>query len=184
MNISDEIVHKVICNIEKASNAKDMDYFCTSRDIFQARMDSYVYRTNKYLQSAIIGEIGNNTFDHNWDFDKNHVRGCYLDLNATDGTIVLADFGRGIKNSLSRVRYFDNDLDALKTAFTEEISGRAPEQRGNGLKFVAENICKNNWSLYFQSGTSCCIIEDRNMYFRDSNISVIGCLAIMNFSGV
>ena len=72
-------------------------------------------------------------------------------------------------------------MEALKAAFTEEISGRAPEQRGNGLKFVAENMIKNKWSLYFQSGNACCVIENGDISFMESKISVIGCLAILSF---
>lgn len=140
MHINDDVVLNVIRDIEKASLEKNMDYFCTTRDVFQARVDAYVLRTNKYLQTAIIGEIGNNTFDHNWDFDVEHVRGAYFNSEYSNGMIVLADFGRGIRKSLQVVKHFDSDLDALKSAFTEEISGRAPEQRGNGLKFVSEDV--------------------------------------------
>lgn len=181
MYITDEIVLDIIKNIEKDSHEKNMDYFCVSRDIFQARVDTFVNRTNRYLESAIIGEIGNNTFDHNWDFDKEHVRGTYFNYEFINGIVVLADFGRGIRESLSLVKKFADDLEALKSAFTEEISGRAPEQRGNGLKFVAENMINNKWSLYFQSGDACCIIENGNISFIKSKISVIGCLAILSF---
>lgn len=181
MHITKEKVLNIINDIEKASHNKNMDFFCTSRDIFQARVDSFVYRTGKYLQAAIIGEIGNNTFDHNWDFDKEHIRGTYFDPD--NELVILADFGRGIRTSLSAVKKFENDLEALKTAFTEPISGRAPEQRGNGLKFVAENMLKNNWTLYFQSGSAYCIIENGKITFTTSDLMVIGCLAILKFSG-
>lgn len=181
MVITDEIVLNIIENIEKDSHEKNMDYFCVSRDIFQARVDTFVNRTKKYLQAAIIGEIGNNTFDHNWDFDKEHVRGTYFNSNSINEIIVLADFGRGVRKSLSLVKKLDSDVEALKAAFTEEISGRAPEQRGNGLKFVAENMIKNKWSLYFQSGNACCVIENGDISFMESKISVIGCLAILSF---
>lgn len=181
MHINNEIILNIIQNIEKDSHEKNMDLFCVSRDIFQARVDTFISRTNKYLQAAIIGEIGNNTFDHNWDFDEDHVRGTYFNYDDCAQTIILADFGRGIKKSLSSIKPFDNDLNAITTAFTEEVSGRAPEQRGNGLKFVAENMIKNKWSLYFQSGVGCCIIEDGIMNFKQCDFSVIGCLAVMKF---
>ena len=63
-----EYIKAVIQEISKASKLHDLDYFCVSRDIFQARLDSFVIRDNKYLESAVIGEIGNNTFDHNMKF--------------------------------------------------------------------------------------------------------------------
>ncbi len=56
-------------------------------------------------------------------------------------TIIIADRGRGIMETLKKVKPgLANDMDALTVVFTERISGRAPEARGNGLKFVYENI--------------------------------------------
>lgn len=178
---STDFLQNIIDNIEKASKDKNLDYFCTTRDVFQARIDSFALKSKKYLQSAIIGEIGNNTFDHNWDFDKNHVRGCYLNLDIGDEIIVLADFGRGIRDSLSKVKNLEDDLSAVKTAFLESVSGRAPELRGNGLKFVSKNILNNGWSMYFQSGTGCCTIESGIINFFNTDFSITGCLAICKF---
>ncbi|MDR0646119.1 MAG: hypothetical protein LBG46_03940 [Elusimicrobiota bacterium] len=48
-----------------------------------------------------------------------------------------------------------DDQMAVKTALTETISGRAPEQRGNGLKFVSNAVKKNNWHFYLQSQWRC-----------------------------
>lgn len=136
--------------IETASLSKDTDFFCSSRDIFQARLDSYILHSEQYLPAAIIGEIGNNTFDHNWDFEDGHARGAYFNVDYNE-YIVLADFGRGLKKSLSAVKTCKSDLEAIKTAFTEHISGRAPEQRGNGLKFVCESVKeKNGCSIFNQ----------------------------------
>jgi len=41
------------------------EHFSKTRDVFSARVQSYVLETQKYLEAAIIGEIGNNSFDHN-----------------------------------------------------------------------------------------------------------------------
>ena len=71
----------------------------------------------------------------------------------------------------------------LETAFTKRISGRAPEQRGNGLKFVSEAIQQNSWHLYFQSGSGSCSINKNGIEFMESSVSVPGCLAIIDFSG-
>ena len=67
-----EFIKTLAEKIEKAALEKNTDYFCTMRDIFQARLDSYVARTSNYLASAIIGEIGNNTFDHNCTHHRIH----------------------------------------------------------------------------------------------------------------
>lgn len=183
MIFSDDYIKNIITKIEEASKNKDKDYFCLTRDIFQARIDSYALRTTKYLESAIIGEIGNNTFDHNFDYAEGHLRGTYLNLEEIENTVILADFGRGIRKSLEKVYQAKDDKDAIEIAFTKQISGRAPEQRGNGLKFVLENVKDKNWSLYYQSGSGCCTIDDKKVIFSCSNFNVIGCLSIFVFGG-
>lgn len=180
---TDECIATIIAKIENASKNKDEQYFCKYRDALQARVDTFALQEKKYLVAAIIGEIGNNTFDHNWDFAKGHSRGTYLNLYEYKNTAVLADFGRGVKKSLEKVYKAKDDTDAVKIAFTEQISGRAPEQRGNGLKFVLESVKKKTWDLYFQSGTGCCIIRHGDVSFESSDIDVLGCLAILVFDG-
>ena len=170
-------IDEIIKNVEKASSERNTDFFCTTRDVFQARLDSFTFNTNFYLLAAIIGEIGNNTFDHNWEYEKSHMRGVYF--SQKDDYIVLADFGRGIKSSLSSVRKCSSDLEAVRTAFTEQISGRAPEQRGNGLKFVKESVLNKNWYLYFQSGKAVCLINKCSVNFSEVNFSFDGCLAVI-----
>ncbi|MBQ9538258.1 MAG: hypothetical protein IJU95_03220 [Treponema sp.] len=163
--------------IEKASARKDEDFFCTTRDVFQARLDSYVMQTNRYLLSAVIGEIGNNTFDHNWNYSEGHARGAYF--NVKDDYVILADFGRGLRSSLKKAKDCSTDLDAIKVAFTERISGRSPEQRGNGLKFVCDSVKQKGWSLYFQSGNAACTIENGIVQFSEKDFSFTGCLALL-----
>ena len=46
-----------------------------------------------------------------------------------------------------------------------------------------EAASKNNWSLYFQSGTGCCEICDGTVTFKSSKVDIVGCLAILDFSG-
>ena len=175
-----EFIQRILDSIETASKENNTDLFCKYRDVFQARLDSFVLKTNKYLESAVIGEIGNNTFDHNLDFSAGKARGTYFNPDF-DGCIVLADYGQGIRKSLSKIKSFNDDFTALKTAFTERISGRAPEQRGNGLKFVLESFTEKNWELYFQSGIAVCEIKNGNVSFYETDFSIIGCLAVMKF---
>ena len=105
-----DFVQCVVNEISRASKFHDLDYFCVSRDIFQARLDAYTLR-----------------------------------------------------------------------AFNERISGRAPEQRGNGLKFVLNSVREKNWKLYFQSGNAVCKIENERVEFFEIDFSIIGCFAIMKF---
>lgn len=179
--ISEEKINKIKQVIETDSKNKNLDYFCTSRDILQARIDTFVLRTSKFIESAVIGEIGNNTFDHNWDFEANHQRGAYFNTDYESDTVILADFGRGIQASLKKVVSVADDLEALETGFTKHISGRAPEQRGNGLKFVYETVIMKGWSFYFQSGNACCRIENGIAEFSKTEDAFTGCLAIIEF---
>lgn len=180
--IPSDIIIKAKKHIETASLEKNSDYFCISRDIFQARLDSFILKTNKYLESALIGEVGNNTFDHNWKFLEGKMRGAYFNFSFYNKYIVLADYGRGIKDSLSSVIKLSNDIEAVETGFTKQISGRKPEQRGNGLKFVAETIVERKWKMFFQSGNGCCIIQNGKLYFSQADTFYPGCFAIFDFS--
>jgi hypothetical protein len=182
--IEQEITEAVILEMKNCFE-NDKKYFSSTRDVFSARVQSYILETQKYLEAAIIGEIGNNTFDHNFIFENNHPRGVYCNLSYQQKYIVLADFGKGVRQSLSSVvPSINSDTEAVEIAFTRRISGRSPEQRGNGLKFVSETIQQNNWNLYFQSGNGCCSIDNKGMKFFNHDISVLGCLAVINFNGV
>ena len=73
--------------------------------------------------------------------------------------------------------------EALRVAFTEVLSGRAPENRGNGLKFVRKVVTKNLIGLIFQTGNAELELEKDNseLQIRDSGINLRGCLATLNF---
>lgn len=182
MEFSSAFIKEIINLIENDSRLKNTDFFCTNRDIFQVRLDSYIYKTKAYLECAAIGEIGNNTFDHNWIFSEGKMRGAYFYPDYKQRYIILADFGCGIRKSLSAVKKINSDLEALQIAFTEHISGRAPEQRGNGLKFVCDTIKDKKHNMYFQSGNAYCIIENGSMEFKESEIPFEGCFSIMEFN--
>lgn len=135
---------------DPAPNQKTPESVCDFRDIFQAKLDKMYSSIVKKrhdtseaaLITALIGEIGNNSFDHNlgqW-YD---LPGCWFDyeINATLLWSVIADRGRGIFNSLKEVcPELKTEQQALEMAYTKVISGRHPEKRGNGLKFVSAII--------------------------------------------
>ncbi len=165
------------------------DYYCQTRDIFQARLNKMVddllmngnIKTEKaYLVSAVAGEIGNNSFDHNlgnWD----DVMGIFFAYDFVDNKlkIVLADRGQGILKTLKRVKpELKNDSEVLNTAFTERISGRAPEARGNGLKFSKESIKRENMHLVFTSGNAQAELN-KEMEIKQIDENIKGCLAIL-----
>jgi len=181
--IESEIVNTVIGEMHNCF-LNDTDYFSSTRDVFTARLQSFILRSKKYLEAAVIGEVGNNTFDHNFIFGEQYPRGVYCNLSYKDKYIIIADYGRGVKGSLSLViPSITTDMEAVKIAFTRQISGRSPEQRGNGLKFVSETIQQNNWCLFFQSGNGTCSIDKKGLLFTESSTFLQGCLAIINFNG-
>lgn len=138
---------------------------CATRDVFQARLDRF-YR--ELLQSrfqndaaaliaSVLGEIGNNSFDHNlgqWQDQP----GCWFQHDLSDLNhfwAVIADRGQGILASLKRVLpELADDQEALQVAYEKRVSGRAPEQRGNGLKYVRSVLNGHaGRGLFVASGT-------------------------------
>ncbi|MCX6812363.1 MAG: hypothetical protein NTW79_01945 [Candidatus Berkelbacteria bacterium] len=167
----------------------DEKYYCATRDIFQSRLDSLVNfllnnseipENDIYILSAIAGEIGNNSFDHNlgnWP----DIIGIFFgfEIDGKKLTIVLADRGQGILKTLKRVKpELKNDEDALATAFNEKISGRAPESRGNGLKFVKESVKQTKSHLVFVSGSAKAELNNEMEISESEKIN--GCLAIIS----
>lgn len=169
------------------------EVYCPTRAVFEARLQ----RFSKLLETSgaagnsfslivsAAGEIGNNSFDHNlgnWP----DVMGLFFGYDISLGHVVLADRGQGILTTLQRVRpalYLHTD--ALEVAFTEVITGRAPEKRGNGLKFVKKVIQKGAASITFQTGNAKLSMEAGSSKF---NIEVTedhvrGTLASLEFKG-
>ncbi len=138
------------------------DQVCSTRDLFQARLDT-MYRelivhslndSEAALLTAVAGEIGNNCFDHNLGQWRD-IHGAWFQhgLDGKSCWVVIADRGQGVLASLKRVLpTLQSDQEALEVAFQRQISGRSPERRGNGLKFVRSVINGNaSRGLYFQS---------------------------------
>ncbi|MBI4811859.1 hypothetical protein HY798_00180 [Candidatus Falkowbacteria bacterium] len=173
----------------KKGEIPDKEYYCATRDIFQARLSKMlaellagkkIAEQKAYIITAIAGEIGNNSFDHNlgaWP----DVMGIFFahQLNDDNITLVLADRGRGVLNTLKKVKpTLSSHKEALMTAFSERISGRAPEARGNGLKFVRENIKDRKMHLVFVSGNARAKLNEE-MEIIETKEKIIGCLAII-----
>lgn len=167
------------------------DLYCSNSAVFQARlmrMQDEMLAFGKEqgcvsLVGAIAGEIGNNSYDHNlgnWP----DVPGVFFGYDIYKGTIVLADRGLGILKTLSRVKpSLATHEEAVRVAFTEMISGRAPEERGNGLKFVRKIIAKNPISLSFQTGDAELQIERESGDLRIAKTKdkIQGCFAVIKF---
>lgn len=167
------------------------EFYCPNSSIFQARLSALEtilqrtkgLETNFSLITSITGEIGNNSFDHNlgnWP----DINGIFFAYDINKRMVVLADRGVGILQTLKRVREsLKDDKTALEVAFTEVITGRAPEDRGNGLKYVRKVIEKSSISLFFQTGNA--QLEQKPYFYeihlKKSEENFHGCLALIRF---
>lgn len=136
--------------------------YCRTRDVVQAKIESLRVNllrqdwdeSKAVLVAAVLGELTSNAFDHNigqWP----DVPGCWFETMVDQHrfTAIVADRGQGVRSSLERVRPGINDHEALRIAFTEHVTGRAPEKRGNGLKFVMNALREFTTGQFtFQSG--------------------------------
>jgi len=67
-------------------------------------------------------------------------------------------------------------------AFTEIISGRSPESRGNGLKFVKKIVTNSKMKLFFQTGNAKIRLKNKPEFKVDrAKGPVVGCLAKIEF---
>lgn len=163
-------------------------FCCATRDVFQSRLDTMLPELLKiisedkaYFLYAIAGEIGNNSFDHNIGKWKD-MPGIFFGHDLKNKIIALADRGQGILTTLRQVKPdLDSDTKALEVAFTKRISGRSPENRGNGLKFVNNTISQNNFHLDFFSGNGEIEIN-KEMNLKEKDETINGCLAIITFA--
>lgn len=164
--------------------------YCQTRDDFQARLEnlqsvlSRSVRDEKVsLLTAIAGEIGNNSFDHNignWP----DIPGIFFSYSLRNRIVVLADRGQGVLTTLKRVKPgLTSPSEALEVAFTQTISGRAPEARGNGLKFVRDVIIHGSLRLEFQTGDAVLnIAQDKpEVVVKQVEKTIRGCFAKILF---
>lgn len=152
---------------EKIDDKKIPAPVCLTRDVFQARLDTFfqeIVRVGGFSEGeaallvAVAGEIGNNCFDHNLGQWPGTI-GCWFSWDVLKKEnqllVIIADRGRGILNSLKQIKPdLQTEKEALHIAFEQKISGRAPEKRGNGLKFVRSVINHHGQRrLLFYSGS-------------------------------
>jgi len=167
------------------------DFYCPNSSIFQARLSrleselikSGILQDKFSLLTSVTGEIGNNAYDHNlgnWP----DVPGIFFIYNLDKRLVAIADRGQGVLTTLRKVRPdLANDQDALKMAFTEIISGRAPESRGNGLKFVRKIVTDNKYDFLFKSGRAELRINKKSngLSIAKAKVPISGCLALIKF---
>jgi sensor histidine kinase regulating citrate/malate metabolism len=138
------------------------------------------------LITSTVGELDNNSFDHNLGLWPDFM-GIFFTYDLNKRKITLADRGQGILTTLSRVlSELKNDETALLIAFTEKISGRASENRGNGLKYVKNVVRKIKkdipLELYFQSRKAYTKLKiNDTLKIKTTTNKIKGCLTLINF---
>ena len=151
LNLQERITASYIWATQ-ANESEPSETVAQTRDVFRTRLDRF-YRdmvkassseTDSALLTAVAGEIGNNCFDHNLGQWRD-VPGCWFEwglfLEKPIWWILIADRGQGVRASLERVdASIHTDQEALDAAFSKVLSGRSPEKRGNGLKFVKQVV--------------------------------------------
>ncbi len=166
-------------------------FYCPTSAVFQARlvkmehllMEKPGFEKLYSLIVLVAGEIGDNSFAHNlgkWP----DTPGIFFGYDIQKGIIVLADRGLGILETLRRVRPdLSTHVKAVEVAFTEFLSGRAPEKRGNGLKLVRDVVLTNPIDLFFTSGDAEVHLKGDDKSFRVTRgLNVVrGCMAKINF---
>ncbi|MBI4085760.1 MAG: helix-turn-helix domain-containing protein [Candidatus Liptonbacteria bacterium] len=166
-------------------------FYCATSSIFNARLTKMEYVLMQKpgfekLYSLIVliaGEIGDNSFAHNlgkWP----DTAGIFFGYDMEKRIIVLADRGLGILVTLRRaLPDLPSHVKAVEVAFTEFISGRAPEKRGNGLKLVREVVTDQLIDLFYTSGDAEVRMQGTDKTFRVTRGQRIvrGCLAKIEF---
>jgi hypothetical protein len=149
---------------EKDINALEITH-CRYVDEFSARLGRFERMFKDFGLNdedskralVIVGELGNNVFDHNvGSWPTNFSGGIIVAQNYPDKRrieVVVADAGVGFLGSLKNA-YPDlkDDIEAIRKGL-KGYTGRIGENRGNGLKLVQSWTIKNfHGILYIRSG--------------------------------
>ena len=167
------------------------DWYCPTSDVFKARLErmtgelleSPLDRSAVYLIASAVGEIGNNSYDHNlgnWP----DILGAFFSYDLGKKIIVLGDRGNGILATLKQIKpELSTHHEALKVAFTEILTGRAPEHRGNGLKYVQKALEQAHAQLDFHSGdASLSLFKDKTkLQIKVADVPIRGCFAVIHY---
>lgn len=162
---------------------------CLYRDNFNAQLGHFLLLLQSFglnqddaaRVTALIGELGNNVFDHNLGNWPTDVVGClvamqnYPDLHKVE--IVIGDPGAGFYGSLKTAfPEISNDIEAIKKGLSGS-TGRVGEERGNGLRLIQEWTIGNfSGKVTIHSGNGLVIVDKEGIKEYEIN-EIIGTLA-------
>lgn len=149
---------------------------CLYRDEFNARLGRFIAMFRNFglnendaqRATALIGELGNNVFDHNLGNWPTHVSGCIIAAqhypNMHTIEIAVGDPGVGFYGSL-KTAFPDvsNDIEAIKLGLAGN-TGRIGEIRGNGLRLIQQWTLQNfSGKVMIHSGNGLVIVNKTGM---------------------
>lgn len=162
---------------------------CKYRDEFDARLGHFLKMFLNFgmdindakLATAIVGELGNNVFDHNLGKWPTDISGCVIAAQNFPKLkkieFAIGDPGIGFLGSLKAAfPELNSDIEAIKKGLAGN-TGRTGEKRGNGLKYIQNWTIKNfSGKLTIHSGEG--IIEVSEKKTSESvGVKILGTLA-------
>lgn len=127
--------------------------------------------SNVFRATALVGELGNNVFDHNSGNWPTDIGGCIIACQnypkRKSIEIAVGDPGIGFKRSL-KTAFPDlpDDIAAIRKGLAG-FTGRVGEDRGNGLKLI-QKWTLNNFSgnVIIQSGEGLVVVKQKGEFGR------------------
>lgn len=145
-------------SIQDITRYKYQDEFNAKLENFLRMFTDYGFSvSNAHRATALVGELGNNVFDHNSGNWPTDISGCIIaSQNYPERELIkiaVGDPGIGFKQSLKAAfPNLPNDMAAIKKGLAG-FTGRVGEDRGNGLKLIQEWTLNNfSGNVIIQSG--------------------------------
>jgi len=162
---------------------------CSTRDQFDGRLGRFVSMFQHFgmneneakRATSLIGELGNNTFDHNLGNWPTDVSGCIIAAqnypNLKRIQVAVGDPGVGFLGSLKAAfPELSSDIEAIKKGLGGN-TGRIGEVRGNGLRIIQSWTIDNfSGMLAILSGEGFVQVEKDRMMEKKAN-KVLGTVA-------
>lgn len=162
---------------------------CLYRDEFNVRLERFIQMfqnfglslQDSFLATGVVGELGNNVFDHNSFSWPTNISGSiimaqnYPRMRCIE--VAIGDPGIGFRGSLAvAFPELKSDVEAIKKGLAGN-SGRVGEVRGNGLRLIQQWTLENfSGTVMVQSGDGLVIVTKGQMEDRTVH-PIVGTLA-------
>ncbi len=183
-----ELLNKVQIPENYNLNIQEISH-CEYRDEFDGKLERFMemfknFGLNEYdsrLATSLVGELGNNAFDHNLGSWPTDISGCIIVAQNYPKKkkiqIAIGDPGVGFLGSLKAAfPSLKTDIEAIKKGLGGN-TGRIGELRGNGLKLIQQWTIDNfSGKLAIQSGEGLVIVGENGITEAKRN-KILGTLA-------